>query len=222
MFAVIFEVVPKPEKWDAYLGYAKQLRPELEKIEGFIDNERFGSKRHPGTLLSLSTWRDEKAVVRWRTHALHHDVQEKGRFEVFRHYHLRVGEIAGDSGLPAGEALPAQRLDETVAGAAKLLAITESALDPATPGTDAAELARRLGLPEAEGLVDWDVFENINRPGAFLLLTSWRDAGALKSWRAPSGAGIRHRTVRVIRDYGMADRAEAPQYYPAVPPTQKS
>lgn len=216
MFAVIFEVVPKPEQWDAYLGYARRLRPELEKIEGFLENERFASKRRPGWLLSLSTWRDEKAVIRWRTHALHHEVQEKGRFEVFRDYHLRVGEIAGDGRLPPGEGLPARRLDETVTGAAKLVAITERTLDGVPPEIDAAEIARRLGLPEADGLVDWDAFENINRAGEFLLLTSWRDAAAAKSW-TPAGAGIRHRTVRVIRDYGMAARAEAPQYYPPVP-----
>src|SRR5712675_1533613 len=40
MFAVIFEVQPKPERWEDYLGLAKQLKPKLEAIDGFIDNER--------------------------------------------------------------------------------------------------------------------------------------------------------------------------------------
>ena len=48
MFAVIFEVVPKQERWDEYLGLAKLLRPEIEKIDGFIDNERFESRRYQG------------------------------------------------------------------------------------------------------------------------------------------------------------------------------
>src|SRR6202011_965900 len=91
MFAVIFEVNPRPEQWDTYLGYAKALRPELERIDGFLDNERFSSMRRPGWLLSLSTWRDEKAVIRWRIFARHHEIQERGRSEVFRGYHLRVG-----------------------------------------------------------------------------------------------------------------------------------
>jgi heme-degrading monooxygenase HmoA len=90
MFAVIFEVQPKKERWDEYLELAKKLKPKLEAIEGFIDNERFESKKTQGRVLSLSTWRDEKAVVRWRTHGEHHGVQEKGRFEVFEDYHLRV------------------------------------------------------------------------------------------------------------------------------------
>jgi hypothetical protein len=38
-------------------------------------------------VLSLSTWRDEKALIRWRTLGVHHEVQEKGRFEVFEDYH---------------------------------------------------------------------------------------------------------------------------------------
>ena len=43
MFAVIFEVQPKSDRWDQYLDLAKQLRPELEQIAGFIDNERYKS-----------------------------------------------------------------------------------------------------------------------------------------------------------------------------------
>ena len=125
MFAVIFEVQPKPEKWDQYLDLAKQLRPELEQIAGFIDNERYKSMRTEGRLLSLSTWADEKSVIRWRTHAMHHGVQEKGRFEVFEDYHLRVGEISADTHTPPGRALPQLRLDATEVGAAKVVSISE-------------------------------------------------------------------------------------------------
>ena len=47
MFSVIFEVHPKQEKFDLYLELAKGLRPILEEIDGFIDNERFESTRSP-------------------------------------------------------------------------------------------------------------------------------------------------------------------------------
>jgi heme-degrading monooxygenase HmoA len=92
MFSVIFEVHPKIEQWNAYLGYAKMLRPELEQIEGFVDNIRYRSLTRDGWILSLSGWRDEKAVVRWRTMVKHHEIQEKGRSEVLLDYHLRVGQ----------------------------------------------------------------------------------------------------------------------------------
>jgi heme-degrading monooxygenase HmoA len=216
MFAVIFEVSPRPERWDAYLGYAKMLRPELEQIDGFVENERFSSLRRKGWLLSLSIWQDEKAVIRWRTHARHHDVQKKGRTEVFADYHLRVGEIVADSRPPAGQVLREQRFDETAA-AAKLIVMAEAAVQGLPAEQGARAIAERLGMPHTAdgGLVDWDVFESIVQPGKFILLTSWREMTAAAG--LSESVGARHRRVRVIRDYGMFDRAEAPQYYPPVP-----
>src|SRR6516165_2687896 len=93
MFSVIFEVLPADGKKDQYLELAKHLKPMLETIDGFVDNERFESQLRSGWVLSHSTWRDEKSVVRWRTVGEHHAVQEKGRFAIFQDYHLRVGEI---------------------------------------------------------------------------------------------------------------------------------
>ncbi|MBV9375536.1 MAG: antibiotic biosynthesis monooxygenase [Alphaproteobacteria bacterium] len=216
MFAVIFEVNPKPEQWEAYLGYAKMLRPELEQIDGFIENERFSSLCRKGWLLSLSIWRDEKAVIRWRTDARHHEVQKKGRTEVFGDYHLRVGEIVADNRLPAGEILREQRFDETIAEA-KLIVLTDAPLQGLPPNPDAGSVSKLLGMPGAADpeLLDWDVFESIVQPRKFILLTSWREVTAATG--LPESGGIRHRRVRVIRDYGMFDRAEAPQYYPPVP-----
>src|SRR6185312_2577689 len=116
MFSVIFEVHPKPDQWDAYLGYAKMLRPELEQVDGFIDNIRYKSLTREGWILSLSGWRDEKAVVKWRTTMRHHMVQEKGRTEILLDYHLRVGQVTHDTHVPTGQVLEEQRLDETVIG----------------------------------------------------------------------------------------------------------
>jgi heme-degrading monooxygenase HmoA len=198
MFAVIFEVQPKPDRWDQYLELAKLLRLELERIDGFIDNERFRSRRTEGRLLSLSTWVDEKAVVRWRTHALHHGVQEKGRFEVFQDYHLRVGEITADNHLSPGRELVQQRFDVTAVGTAKVISISEGDAVPEPP---------TVGVGDAE------LYESITTDGKLLRLVSWHDAAAAEAWQP---ASERHRRVRVIRDYGMSDRREAPQFYPDV------
>jgi heme-degrading monooxygenase HmoA len=221
MFAVIFEVQPKQERWNDYLDLAKYLKPKLEAIDGFIDNERFESKRTKGRVLSLSIWRDEKAVVRWRTEREHHRVQEKGRFEIFEDYHLRVGEITADSDPPRGLAVVERRFDETVNPVAKAVSITE--LNPpegAKPTIAAEHLAAQLGLDKsAQGLVDHEIFESIYNPGKLLLLATWREAEAVRRWtpRAAADFGkLRHRRVRIIRDYGMTDREEAPQFYPQV------
>jgi heme-degrading monooxygenase HmoA len=92
MFAVIFEVTPKPGRMQDYLDIAAQLRPELEKIDGFVSIERFSSLANPGKILSLSFWRDEAAVRRWRQHQLHQRAQAKGRTEVFEDYRISVVE----------------------------------------------------------------------------------------------------------------------------------
>src|ERR1700733_6668364 len=143
MFSVIFEVHPRQEKFDLYLGLAKRLRPDLEGMEGFIDNERFESTRRRGWILSHSTWRDEKSVVRWRTFGKHHETQQLGREEVLQDYHLRVGEIVADTAPPAGAALVEQRLDETDIGLAKFVTLTEV---PAASGVTAAMLPDWLSL----------------------------------------------------------------------------
>ena len=62
MIAVIFEVWPKPERKKEYLDIAAQLRPILEKIDGFISIEPFENLTEPGKILSLSFFRDEAAV----------------------------------------------------------------------------------------------------------------------------------------------------------------
>ncbi|MBP1179771.1 heme-degrading monooxygenase HmoA [Methylobacterium sp. PvR107] len=190
------------------------LKPELEGIDGFIDNERFTSRRRPGWVLSHSTWRDEKSVIRWRTHAGHHLIQGKGRSEVFADYHLRVGEVMADSHPPDGYPIREQRFDSTEVGVAKVCTLMEMLPDrPALIASDDGVLPA-LGLdPRADGLVAWDAFDSFTTPGKVLALLSWTDARAATD---PSSGAARSRTrvVRIIRDYGMFDRRESPQYFP--------
>jgi heme-degrading monooxygenase HmoA len=221
MFAVLFEVHPKPDRWDAYLGYARMLRPGLEQIDGFVDNIRYRSLTREGWLLSLSGWRDEKSVVRWRTRKRHHLAQEEGRREIFSDYHLRVGELTQDTRLPEGYTLLEQRLDETEAGEATTVTLIDaSRLVEWVKETRPEVVAKWLGLaPDAPGLVGWDVFDAVLTPGDIILLLSWRDQAAALAFEGAVALqdGARLRRVRVVRDYGMFDRREAPQYYPDVP-----
>jgi heme-degrading monooxygenase HmoA len=99
MHVVIFEVRPKAGRKDDYLDIAAALRPELEQIDGFISVERFASLSDDGKVLSLSFWRDEAAVIRWRQHAEHQAAQGRGRHEIFENYRIRVAEVVRDYGL---------------------------------------------------------------------------------------------------------------------------
>ena len=185
MHAVIFEVRPKDGRLDDYFGHARTLRPELEGIDGFVENIRYRSLTRPGWLLSVSLWRDEAALIRWRTHALHHRAQAEARRDLFADYRLRVGAVTDDA---TDISLCTARRE----GAAAM---------------PAEALARDLGLdPASPGLVGWDVFEAVLTPGDVLLLRSGAGAGA--------GDDAAQRRIRVIRDYGMTDRREAPQRFP--------
>jgi heme-degrading monooxygenase HmoA len=218
MFSVIFEVHPKAEQWDVYLGLGKMLKPELEQIDGFVDNIRYRSLRREGWLLSLSGWRDEKALVRWRTQARHHLVQERGRSEIFLDYHLRIGQVTQDTEVPDGHVLHEQRLDETETGDATTIILVDAKRAPEwVKQTAADDVAKWLGLaPNATDLVAWDVFDAVLTPGDILLLISWRDRSAAEAFEGAASLrdGARLRRVRVVRDYGMFDRREAPQFYP--------
>jgi heme-degrading monooxygenase HmoA len=96
MIAVVFEVWPASGRKEDYLAIAATLRPELEKIDGFISVERFQSLTDPGKLLSLSFWRDEEAIQRWRNEMHHRQSQATGRAGVFADYRLRIASVIRD------------------------------------------------------------------------------------------------------------------------------
>jgi heme-degrading monooxygenase HmoA len=98
MIAVIFEVEPHPGLAGTYLALAAELRSRLEKIEGFISIERFRSLADDNRMLSLSYWRDEDAVRRWRELEAHRAAQREGRARIFARYRLRVAEVLRDYG----------------------------------------------------------------------------------------------------------------------------
>ena len=194
MFVVIFEVCPHPDQWDAYLAHAAALRPELIQIPGFLDNLRYRSRARPGWLVSLSTWRDERALVRWRAHPAHHAVQADGRARVFADYRLRVAEVLRDTAPPPGLAPDPFRRDATEAGAAKAALL--------------AELPADAPAPLLPGALEQDRFDGVTDPAASLSLSFWPDPAAV-----PTPNLARVRVARILRDYGMRDRAEAPQYH---------
>ena len=99
MIAVLFEAWPASGKHKRYLDLAAALRPELDRIDGFISIERFESLAEPGKLLSLSFWRDETAVAAWRNTPTHRAIQAEGRLSVFDDYRLRIAQVVRDYGM---------------------------------------------------------------------------------------------------------------------------
>lgn len=78
-------------------------------------------------------------------------------------------------------------------------------------------------LDGIDGFLSIERFESLTAPGKILSLSFWRDEAAVAAWRnlephrhaqAAGRHGIfrdyRLRIAQVVRDYGMAARAEAP------------
>jgi heme-degrading monooxygenase HmoA len=78
-------------------------------------------------------------------------------------------------------------------------------------------------LDGIDGFISIERFESLQTPGKILSLSIWRDEAALTVWRAHRGhqsaqgrgregifSDYRLRVASVIRDYGLNERAEAP------------
>lgn len=82
----------------------------------------------------------------------------------------------------------------------------------------------RADLERIDGFVSVERFQSLNDPGKLLSLSVFRDEAALAAWRRLPAhraaqetgrrayfADYRLRVASVIRDYGMTERAEAPE-----------
>ena len=106
MFAVIFEVWPTAAGKEEYLEIAANLREFLKKQDGFISIERFQSLNEDMKVLSLSFWRDEASIKKWRNVVEHRAAQKKGRDSLFHSYRIRVAEVVRDYSGAAREEAP--------------------------------------------------------------------------------------------------------------------
>jgi heme-degrading monooxygenase HmoA len=79
-------------------------------------------------------------------------------------------------------------------------------------------------LENMDGFISVERFQSLADPKRMLSLSFWRDEEAVKAWRNTEEhreaqrmgrgdifAGYRLRIAQVLRDYGMGDRAQAPE-----------
>lgn len=106
MIAVIFEFTPADGKFADYKALAEGLSEEVRGFDGFISIERFESITQKGKFVSLSFWRDEEAVKRWRNLQKHREAQGRGRRGIFTGYRLRVCQVLRDYEMDKREQAP--------------------------------------------------------------------------------------------------------------------
>ena len=182
MHAVIFEVFPSESGYQRYLDLAAALRPQLERMDGFISVERFRCLSEPGWVLSLSLWRDEAALIGWRNHGEHHAAQAQGRAAIFTDYRIRVAQLDGPSSAGGQHVGLQEHTAETKVTQGKVF---ESL-------SDSGKRIALLNLGSADDALAWDARMNDASPPSRILCGP------------------------VLRDYGMFERAEAPQHFPSV------
>jgi heme-degrading monooxygenase HmoA len=106
MIVVLFEAQLRPGQQQTYLDLAANLRPEVQRVDGFLSIERFTSLNDPQKILSVSCWRDELSLSKWRQFPAHRAAQAEGRENVFLDYHLRITQVIRDYGMNDRAAAP--------------------------------------------------------------------------------------------------------------------
>ena len=99
MIAVIFEGIPHEGKMDEYLSLAPKYADIMKTFDGFISNERFQSCVDPNKVLSLSFWRDEESIRRFRKLDIHIKDERLGREDLFKDYRIYVTIVSRDYSL---------------------------------------------------------------------------------------------------------------------------
>ena len=205
MIGLFFEVQTRPGHRDQYLELAASLRPALDAIGGCLFIDRFQSLSQDNLILSYQIWQDEASMTAWRVHARHHRVQEIGREAVFSDYRLRIAQVIRET-RPNMPVWQPERLTPYN--------------DPARRGPTyvLAMESKNAHLPVK---ADWrhEAFKSVYREGQFVHVLDVPDphAGIAFGERLLADSTAEYvRIFEVMRDYGMYDRTEAPQYYPPV------
>ena len=209
MISQFFEVQIKEGQIDRYLDLAASLKPSLEAMGGCLFIDRFKSLSRKNLLLSYQIWQDEGSMIAWRVDAKHHGVQEIGREKAFADYRIRISQVIHEE-RPQKAAWCPERL---------------SPYNDPKRRSPTFVVASESRNREMSAETPWihDVFESVYRPGIFAHLVDVPspDAGIGFGRQLFSDSTTEYfRVFEVMRDYGMFNRGEAPQYYPPVsPPT---
>jgi heme-degrading monooxygenase HmoA len=203
MIGLFFEVQTREGHRDQYLNLAASLKPELERVGGCVFIDRFKSLTRENLLLSYQIWQDEGALTAWRVHGQHHKVQEIGREKVFSDYRIRIAQVIH-------EARPGQPIWQPE----RRTPYNDPTRRPATYVLAAESKSARLPVETA-----WrrDAFESVEGRFAHLIDLPDPQSGIHFGTRLFADPTTEYfRIFEVMRDYGMYDRAEAPQYYPPI------
>jgi Antibiotic biosynthesis monooxygenase len=189
MQAVFFEMRPKAGHLAHYFDHVARLKPVLAAHKDMMFLDRYMSLTNTDELLSHQLWESEAAIAAWREDAEHRRSQAVGRHVHFDNYRIRVG----------------LRVWHWEDGKTE---VAESAASSSRSQHIVALYSRQpIAAPS------FSVFESVNTPGKFVSIASMDGvAPAYEEFRRYVGShGTDAAAVYAIaRDYGLFDRAQAP------------
>lgn len=199
MHALLFEMEPRPGHEGHYFKHAEALRPLLAQHAGLLFIERFKSISRPNVILSHSHWRDEASLAKWRSDPDHHRSQAAGRNKHFEDYRLRIShvlKIVRQSCAPESWTMDGAYTDVN-AIPPRFLTIVALKSEPAD--------------------LSGESFQSVTVDDSFLCVADAKSHQHGEEIIADAMA-LPHVTSAMLtlvsRDYGMSERAEAPQYFP--------
>ena len=195
MLALFFEVLPKPGHEEHYFRHVAMLRPVLAEHTGMTWLDRFKSLSRDRVILSHQLWEDDAAIARWREDKQHQGSQTAGRYSHFEDYRIRIAEVY----LRVEQGGPVEQFEPGAAASGGYIVAGHSRGKPLS------------GLEES--------FASVNIDDAYVGVSSV--ANAEEAGRLLAGlTGDQNMSwafaARMIRDYGMYERDQAPQDYAPV------
>lgn len=189
--AVFFDVLPKSGFVDTYFAMALGLRSIAEKNTGFVSVERFKNLQRPDWYLSFSNWGDEESLTNWRCQPDHASAQVCGRSLILEDYRLRVA-----SELPNRSATAELGKAELVTAYVGNFEAIKNALSSNTPSNASPKY-----------------FQGVINPERGIALAECSADQAIQLNNDSKSDLFDVCCFSVVRDYGMFDRAQAPQQF---------
>lgn len=189
--AVFFDVLPKSGFVDAYFAMALGLRSIAEKNAGFISVERFKNLQRPDWYLSFSNWGDEESLASWRCQPDHSSAQVCGRNLILEDYRLRVASEIPNPSIP----MESGKAELIMAYVGNFEAIKNSLSKNTMP----------MSVPR--------YFQGVINPERGIALAECGINQSIPLENDGESDLYDVRCFSVVRDYGMYDRAQAPQQF---------
>ena len=95
-YAVVFTSV-RTGTDEGYAAAAEKMMGLASEQPGFLGVESV--REEGGAGMTVSYWKDKKAIREWKNHAAHQQAQRLGKEKWYRSYKIRVSKVIKDYGI---------------------------------------------------------------------------------------------------------------------------